>query len=410
MGSVLVEMTNHKNVIDMKKLSVLLLLLLSVVGATANDGAYYAQGNQLIPITDSDISVKKEILSVTRKGGIIKVDVYYEFFNPTKPKNLIVGFEAMSPDPYGNYMLDQLPYQPYIKNFNVVMNGEQLTYDVAQVTSTQYDEEKQAYVKPKYYIDGRLLQWTRQQCIDAVGADDFYDTCPFDYVYHFDAYFKEGVNIVQHTYDFVMGEDTEVEWAFSYVLTAANRWANNGIDDFTLNVNMGACESFQIPSYFFESGDEWTINGKGKIISDAESYFYSIPCPLFHVQSGCATFHKTEFHPEGELVVYKPLQWVFWVSCGDPKSCELILEAMREQYYDFESTMFDYREFAKGMNPNQKRIMRNMPFAYQGHVFNDKELRKYFESAQWYIPDPNYKDDMSKMSQKEKEWIQFWSK
>jgi hypothetical protein len=32
----------------------------------ANDGAFYANGNQLIPITESKISVKKEILLIER--------------------------------------------------------------------------------------------------------------------------------------------------------------------------------------------------------------------------------------------------------------------------------------------------------------------------------------------------------
>jgi hypothetical protein len=51
-----------------------------------------------------------------------------------------------------------------------------------------------------------------------------------------------------------------------------------------------------------------------------------------------------------------------------------------------------------------------MPFAYRGYVFKDKGLQRYFESTQWYIPDPNYKSDMTTMSKNEKNWIQYWSK
>ena len=54
--------------------------------------------------------------------------------------------------------------------------------------------------------------------------------------------------------------------------------------------------------------------------------------------------------------------------------------------------------------------MKNLPFAYRGHVFKDQGLKKFFESTAWYIPNPDYIDDMSKMSKDEREWIEFWSK
>ena len=48
----------------MKKAFILLLLVLSFIGAKANDGVFYAQGNHLISITETDISVKKQILTI----------------------------------------------------------------------------------------------------------------------------------------------------------------------------------------------------------------------------------------------------------------------------------------------------------------------------------------------------------
>ena len=54
--------------------------------------------------------------------------------------------------------------------------------------------------------------------------------------------------------------------------------------------------------------------------------------------------------------------------------------------------------------------MRNIPFAYRGHVFKDAKLRQYFESTSWYLPDPDYKDNMEDLTPKEKEWVSFWSK
>ncbi|HEX8738113.1 MAG TPA: YARHG domain-containing protein [Pyrinomonadaceae bacterium] len=40
------------------------------------------------------------------------------------------------------------------------------------------------------------------------------------------------------------------------------------------------------------------------------------------------------------------------------------------------------------------RILRNEIYARRGRVFKDKELQKYFESTDWYKPNPDFKDEM----------------
>ena len=40
------------------------------------------------------------------------------------------------------------------------------------------------------------------------------------------------------------------------------------------------------------------------------------------------------------------------------------------------------------------RILRNEIYARRGRVFKDKELQKYFESTEWYKPNPDFKDEM----------------
>jgi len=62
-----------------------------------NDGAFYMAGNQLVPINETDISVKKEILYIKKTQEFAEVSVYYEFFNPKDEKEIIVGFEAGIP-------------------------------------------------------------------------------------------------------------------------------------------------------------------------------------------------------------------------------------------------------------------------------------------------------------------------
>jgi hypothetical protein len=40
------------------------------------------------------------------------------------------------------------------------------------------------------------------------------------------------------------------------------------------------------------------------------------------------------------------------------------------------------------------RILRNEIYARRGRIFKDKELQKYFESTDWYQPNPDFKDDL----------------
>ena len=151
----------------MKKSFILLLFALAYIGAKANDGVFYAQGNHLIPATETDISVKKEILTIHRVGDHLEVTVYYEFFNPAKAKDLLVGFEASAPYPYEEEYMQSFPEQPHMRNFKVVVNGEPLRYQVAHVAGGYYDDELEDWVVPEYYVNGKMLDWSRQQCEDS---------------------------------------------------------------------------------------------------------------------------------------------------------------------------------------------------------------------------------------------------
>ena len=75
----------------MRKVLILTLCCLTALFAWANDGVFYAQGNQLIPITETDIRVQKEVLTLNRNDDKIEVNVYYEFFNTSDEKELLGG-------------------------------------------------------------------------------------------------------------------------------------------------------------------------------------------------------------------------------------------------------------------------------------------------------------------------------
>lgn len=242
----------------------------------ANDGAYYASGNQLIPIEETDVSVKKEVLNIVKKGDYIYVNVDYTFYNHGKEKRILVGFEA--PSPSGD--VDGYPKDgghPYIYDFSVVMNGKILTY-------------KKAIVNEEHYFQNREIHAKNE---NEVLNDNFDPNYPdFYYVYYFYADFKKGENKIVHTYRFKASGSVMHAYEFDYILTAVNRWKNRQIDDFTLHIDMGDHSQFTIDNTFCNSKD-WIFQG-GRVIENKGSTGFSI-------EKGGITFKKKNFSPQGEL-------------------------------------------------------------------------------------------------------------
>lgn len=406
-----------------------MIALFAFVSVKANDGAFYSHGNQLIPITETTIKVQKEILTITRVpdsisgyGSLFQVNVYYEFFNPGKAKDLIVGFESPTPDGngYDGSLDEAYKGQPYIYDFKVVMNENSLPYQLAHVPYKYEGDFQFDYTirTNDYYKDGRIQDMTKEQYAAAMdkiykGNEDYLDWggYRFYYVYHFNAHFNEGLNVVKHTYTFKGSGLVMMDYLFDYILTAANRWANNGIDDFTLELNMGDFESFSVSPTFFKDASEWTFNGKGRVTAEEEFTYGCENCPMFHVQSGSVVFHKKNFHPEGELHISRDSFYLYDLDFdnGKPEHYNAILETLKTRYYNLNLDVA-FADDKASFTDEQKRILKNIPFAYRGYVFENKGLQQFFNSTKWYVPNLDYKSDMTTMSNNEKEWIMFWTK
>lgn len=393
----------------MRKVLILVFCCMTALFAWANDGVFYAEGNHLIPITETDIRVQKEVLTLNRAGDKIQVNVYYEFYNPTVAKEVLVGFEA---DAHGHAPSKTFPQHPSIGNFKVVMNGEVLDYDIAHV-EVHYENGRK--VKVSYVKDGHIEGMTLEQCMkewDALEADEA--IC--DFVYHFNARFRPGLNIIQHTYDFDLSYQQVYsdkgyegfENFFPYILTAANRWANHQIDDFTLIINMGDRASFHISPTFFYSASQWTFLGTGKYsvntIKDGKEY------SEFHVKQGGIKFQKKNFHPDGELLITDLYSYFYFDA--ENTSADNILETVKNKFYPLHITDYTLKNKKETIydtyTSEQRRILKNLPFAYRGYIFKDKSLQDYFESANWYIPDPDYRADVEKLSEDEQKWVKLW--
>ena len=403
----------------MRKVLILIVCCISAMFAYANDGAFYAEGNHLIPITETDIRVQKEVLTLNRVDDRIEVTVYYEFFNPVGEKEVLVGFEAKEPSiPINEESIKIFPEHPFMRNFKVVMNGEPLDFEVAHV-SRHYENGK--LIDTQYYVDGKIQD-------EGLWANSDADEGPVDhplYVYHFNARFRPGLNIIQHTYDFDMSvERNGFTEEFFYILTAANRWANHQIDDFTLYVDMGDHTSFHISPTFFKSLDEWEILGSGKKVTGSVPYQMKPDSLFFHIQQGNIRFRKMNFHPNGELQITQDLPFGYWYWFVDknvdrtssyiPEShsdLDFFVNFFKEQYLpiasypgiDKNETYYDL------FSQEQRRILKNLPFAYRGYIFNSKELQDFYESTSWYIPNPAYKPDMQQLPEEEQRWVEFWS-
>lgn len=356
----------------------LFLLLINFVFCHANDGSYLGSGNQLIPIMETDISVQKEILEIKRiNKKSVQVNVYYEFFNPNDAKEITVGFEAVSP--YGD--ADVLPVNgrhPSMRNFTVNMDGKDIKYKIAYV----YDDSS--------YVKNGKIKSEKLENIRSILQESEY--LKFYYVYHFNALFEKGTTVVKHSYVYDLSNSVDFAYDFSYVLTAANRWANKQIDDFTLIIDMGEFETFNIGKTFFKNNADWEIDGIGKKHEGEERYFFideKVKGALrFHLRSGEIVFHKKNFSPQGELYIYIGNEYVY--------------ETIPYSYH-----LQDY------INPPtdelEEKVLRNLPYARRGYIFKDKKVQKYYENeVEWYIPDPDYVPNTDALSYPEKEWIMKW--
>lgn len=373
----------------MKKVLTYLILLSSFYFTSyANDGAYYVSGNQLIPTEETDISVKKEILSIKRKNvRQVEVSVSYEFYNPGKTKSMVVGFEASAPG--GD--TDTNPKKgkhPYISDFNIQMNHVILPYKVAIVNDSLY------------YNHGEVITLSPEEVVELTTEyPEYY------YVYYFTAKFKKGINHIRHTYICDLSKSVDFAYRFDYILTAANRWANKQIDDFTLIVDMGEFQDFYIDDTPFGKAPQWTLKGKGSFVKDVEYNDYtdypgrkSIRTD-FNIQKGEIIFTAKNFRPQAELKIYAYRPSAFMSNPFNYRESSTL------------SWMLIEDEWAgiEAVDEVSKRILKNLPFARRGYIFNSPEINEFYKGQSWYTPDHSFKGNVSDLTRIEQEWVKKYS-
>ena len=347
---------------NIKHIILFTVFMLAAGKASANDGVYFTSGSLLVPIHETDIAVKKEILTISLcDDGMAHVTVDYEFMNNGTEKTVEMGFEAAPPYNSGDE-LNRNGGHPHIKDFTVVMNGKTLTYNNMLSVSGKLDTP---YTGTGFTEDGAF-------------PDNY------SYVYRFKAPFKHGINTVRHTYQYRMSTGVGRTFEVPYWLTPAKRWANRQIDDFTLRISApNTAKHFMLADSLFTGSEFRTVEGKGKI---RHRKVWDGSYVEVALRNGTVEWHGTNFKPEDDI---------------DIVSADMYINLNEDNplgtFYDRSE---NYVIWPMGMNVN-KRIARNLPYANRGYVFKDAALKKYFSQFWWYMPDPSYQPSQKDFTPRE---------
>lgn len=364
------------------------LCLMLALPVTANDGTYYTRGSQLVPLQETDISVRKEVLTISlMDNGYARVDVQYEFWNPGAARRIIMGFEA---DPPYNFDYKFYPdgRHPSISLFTVEMNGRTLPYRNAACVL----EENQNCKLPLRYVDTtkHYYVYDNNLLYEDKGRTEPTDIdagLPFAYVYYFEANFQPGLNRVHHSYVYKMSTNVGSPFLVEYKLTPAARWAGGNIEDFTLTIRAdNTAKHFYVFDSSFADAPFAVSEGMGKT---RRATCYGDPCAEVSLRNGAITLHATDFRPTGELTI----RAVGVDGCYVGKQC--IAGGTYDRSARIDWGPYEGMQWVPADAAFRRRVMRNLPYAHRGHVFADKRLREYFESLWWYMPDPSYKDNTS---------------
>ncbi len=361
-----------------------LLSLSFIAPVTANDGAYFASGNQIIPLQETDISVKKEVLTIKRiKDDKVQVTVDYTFHNPGKEKTILMGFEAEAPTGDVNESPRDGEHR-YIENFTVNINDKLVSHKVSLLTPVYLGNGDK---KALYTIDDLKKNLLNPK-------KDNHTQRGYIYVYHFPATFPSGDTRVIHTYDYSITRFILVSTSIDYLLTPALRWANKQIDDFTLVIDLGELQQYHISPSFFENADQWKTQGRVKIgMENLTNEMSGEPERMMTVwqHQGSVTFHEKNFKPKGELQLFAN-QSHFRDEILDSKTLKISL-----QDYPF------LHDELKLKDEFTRKVLENFPYARRGYVFKNAELKAFYEKQPWYMPDPEYKE--VSLTKEETEWL-----
>ncbi|MFV0389824.1 MAG: YARHG domain-containing protein [Pyrinomonadaceae bacterium] len=346
------------------------------VNSFSNDGVFYSQGGTLVPLEETQVQLKKEILKFyVRDIFRVGVVIDFDFYNPGDEKTVTVGFVT---PPAGGDVEDE---HPQITKFVTNVNGTDIPYKIQRMNETSFK--------------------------------GYSDDSEFDYVYYFPVTFKKGANHIHHTYTFRVNESVENRREINYQITTGKRWANGQIDDFELQVHFDD-GIYAVPESFRKNGEPagWKIKGEGVFGREVGHYGYTEDprSKMVFIRNGYLSLKEQDFKPDFDISIREP-NWGMGSSemmCIDPGDCpKAPSELGNNAFIYFNNAPGDYLtvETLKDLTPEDLRLIRNFQYAIKGLVFKDKTLDEYFSKYFWYMPVESLKVEDIKLSDAQRDFL-----
>jgi len=375
----------------MKKILLAILFCLLSIFTFANDWEFGSEGEHIIPLKGSNMTIKKEKITLKLTPDGMLVNVKFTFDNPTA-ENKIVGF--VTPESGNGEEEDETtkpkrkPEPLNIKNFKTTVNGKEVKSNVELLSK----------LLSKGVLDNNIIkEYTEKE-------KTFYN-----YVYYFNADFKQGENVVEHSY-FYTGSYGVYERDFEYVVTTISKWKNQTVEDFEIEVHPGNY-FVKLPYSFWKDNKKinWEVVGKGKMVTIAPTKKsndedatglerYGII--YLKLNNGFVRYKTKNFSPNQDFYMTRMdniLGFDYEFPEGKIQGYKFkddYFTTLRETVYDDYSNIIGS---LKDLNDKDLDIVRNYPYAFAGYNFARKDLKDYFSQFVWYNPigknvkiDPNF--------------------
>ena len=364
----------------MKKFILTILFCFLSIFAFANDWEFGSEGEHIIPLKGSNMSIKKEkiILKLTADGML--VNVKFTFDNPTA-ENKIVGFvtpESGNGEEEDETTKPKRKAEPLkIKNFKTIVNGKEVKSNVELLSK----------LLSKGVLDNNIIkEYTEKE-------KTFYN-----YVYSFNADFKQGENVVEHSY-FYTGSYGVYERDFEYVVTTISKWKNQTVEDFEIEVHPGNY-FVKLPYSFWKDNKKinWEIVGKGKMVTIAPTKKSNDEDATGLERYGIIYLKLNDGFVRYKTKNFSPNQDFYMTRMDNILGFEYEYPEGKVQGYKFKDKYFeilrevaysDYPEIVdslKDLSDKDLDIVRNYPYAFAGYDFAKKDLKDYFSQFIWYSP------------------------
>jgi YARHG domain-containing protein len=368
------------------------ILIISPIDLCGNIAVYGMKGNHLVPKEECDIEVASEILRIQLVGNdTFAIYADYELYNPGEEKTIMVGFD-LAPRANDGFMLHDRTAFESIYEFEVAANQQLLEYNRQKV----YDSSS------FFIVDWELRRDSAFPGIQqySLPKEKWWKSYWYNHVYFYEVTFKPGINKIRNCYKCSIGLLNLDMYDIDYILTSANKWANNQIDDFTLIIDLGEYQGFMVRKENFKD-ENWIYDCKTK---DTTLWRYkkhkrdSIDFKCFYTLEIPIIYKQKNFHPTDELKI-EAITSDFFFGFFDFNFLDYELFYNDMNYYPYYSGICSFDDEIS------YEILKNHPYARRGMIFSNPEIQHYFECRDWYQPNPEYQPNYESLSSTEKGWL-----